>query len=138
MVWTAAEALIRSREDNHPLRCHNPHIPVRLCFVGILVRLVTRRASVPHQQENPTDPTHPHQPQHGSPSAASSVEAWAGPSLRAAVPTTPDSRHSDQVTRIEQRASLPLGGSGGARTGPLGTQGLTRVMPYRQSVRDVG
>ena len=30
------------------------------------MRLVTRRASVPHQQENPTDPTHPHQPQHGS------------------------------------------------------------------------
>ena len=25
VVWTAVEALIPSREDNHPLRCHNPH-----------------------------------------------------------------------------------------------------------------
>ena len=23
VVWTAVEALIPSREDNHPLRCHN-------------------------------------------------------------------------------------------------------------------
>ena len=40
-VWAAVEALIPEREDNHPLGCHNPRIPDRVCFQGILVRLVT-------------------------------------------------------------------------------------------------
>ena len=41
VVWTAVEALLPEREDNHPLRCHNPRIADRVCFRGILVRLVT-------------------------------------------------------------------------------------------------
>ena len=40
-VWTAVEALIPKREDTHPLGCHRPRIPDRICFKGILVRLVT-------------------------------------------------------------------------------------------------
>ena len=40
-VWAAVEALLPSRADTHPLGCHNPRIPDRVCFLGILVRLVT-------------------------------------------------------------------------------------------------
>ena len=40
-VWAAAKALIPPREDNHPLGCHRPRISDRLCFRGILIRLVT-------------------------------------------------------------------------------------------------
>ena len=40
-VWAAVEALIPKREDNHPLGCHRPRIPDRICFRGILIRLVT-------------------------------------------------------------------------------------------------
>ena len=40
-VWAAVEALIPKREDTHPLGCHNPRISDRICFRGILVRLVT-------------------------------------------------------------------------------------------------
>ncbi len=40
-VWAAIEALIPKREDNHPLGCHRPRIPDRICFRGILIRLVT-------------------------------------------------------------------------------------------------
>ena len=40
-VWAAVEALLPAREDNHPLGCHNPRISDRICFRGILIRLVT-------------------------------------------------------------------------------------------------
>ena len=40
-VWAAVKALIPPREDNHPLGCHRPRIFDRLCFRGILIRLVT-------------------------------------------------------------------------------------------------
>jgi transposase len=41
-VWAAVEPLLPSRPaDAHPLGCHRPRIPDRVCFTGILVRLVT-------------------------------------------------------------------------------------------------
>ena len=40
-VWVAVEALLPSRADAHPLGCHDPRIPDRVCFMGILIRLVT-------------------------------------------------------------------------------------------------
>ena len=40
-VWKAIEPLIPSRPDTHPLGCHRRRIPDRLCFWGILIRLVT-------------------------------------------------------------------------------------------------
>ncbi len=40
-VWEAAKGLLPAREDNHPLGCHNPRKPDRVCFRGILIRLVT-------------------------------------------------------------------------------------------------
>ncbi len=40
-VWEAVKGLLPAREDNHPLGCHNPRIPDRVCFRGILIRLVT-------------------------------------------------------------------------------------------------
>ncbi len=40
-VWKAAKGLLPAREDNHPLGCHNPRKPDRVCFQGILIRLVT-------------------------------------------------------------------------------------------------
>ena len=40
-VWEAAEALLPEREVNHPMGGHRPRIPDRVCFEGILIRLVT-------------------------------------------------------------------------------------------------
>jgi transposase len=40
-VWTATEPLIPSAPRTHPLGCHRPRVSDRLCFWGILVRLVT-------------------------------------------------------------------------------------------------
>lgn len=40
-VWTAIEGLLPARSDEHPLGCHRPRVPDRLCFWGILIRLVT-------------------------------------------------------------------------------------------------
>ena len=40
-VWAAVEALIPSREVNHPMGGHRPRIPDRVCLLGILIRLVT-------------------------------------------------------------------------------------------------
>ena len=40
-VWEAVEGLIPSREVNHPMGGHRPRIPDRICFQGILIRLVT-------------------------------------------------------------------------------------------------
>ena len=33
-VWAAVEALIPSREVNHPMGGHRPRIPDRVCFSG--------------------------------------------------------------------------------------------------------
>ena len=40
-VWAATEPLLPQREDSHPLGTHRRRVPDRLCFEGILVRLVT-------------------------------------------------------------------------------------------------
>jgi transposase len=41
-VWEAIEAVLPVRaEDEHPLGCHRPRVPDRVCFEGILIRLVT-------------------------------------------------------------------------------------------------
>jgi transposase len=40
-VWAAVEALLPARVDDHPLGCHRPRVADRLCFWGILIRLVT-------------------------------------------------------------------------------------------------
>jgi transposase len=40
-VWKTIEPLIPVVSDDHPLGCHRRRIPDRLCFWGILIRLVT-------------------------------------------------------------------------------------------------
>jgi transposase len=40
-VWAAIEPLIPPPADAHPLGCHRPRVADRLCFWGILIRLVT-------------------------------------------------------------------------------------------------
>lgn len=41
-VWAATEPLVlRPQLDNHPLGCHRPRASDRLCFEGMLIRLVT-------------------------------------------------------------------------------------------------
>ena len=40
-VWEAVKGRLPEREDTHPLGCHNPRIADRVCFEGILIRLVT-------------------------------------------------------------------------------------------------
>lgn len=41
-VWAAVEPLLPAvPEDTHPLGCHRRRVPDRLCFEGILIRLVT-------------------------------------------------------------------------------------------------
>jgi transposase len=40
-VWAAIEPLIPSVREQHPLGCHRPRVADRLCFWGILIRLVT-------------------------------------------------------------------------------------------------
>jgi transposase len=40
-VWSGIEALIPVVNDPHPLGCHRPKVPDRVCFEGILIRLVT-------------------------------------------------------------------------------------------------
>src|SRR6266498_4885989 len=40
-VWAAIEVLLPAANDDHPLGCHRPRVPDRLCFRGILIRLVT-------------------------------------------------------------------------------------------------
>lgn len=41
VVWAAVEALLPRPPDTHPLGCHRPRVSDRLCFRGILIRLVT-------------------------------------------------------------------------------------------------
>ena len=41
-VWAAVEPLLpRLPLDQHPLGCHRPRVPDRLCFEAMLIRLVT-------------------------------------------------------------------------------------------------
>lgn len=49
-VWTAIEGLIPRPPDHHPLGCHRPRVPDRLCFWGILIRLVTGASWVDIEQ----------------------------------------------------------------------------------------
>lgn len=40
-VWAAVEGLIPTPPDTHPLGCHRPRVPDRLCFDAMLIRLAT-------------------------------------------------------------------------------------------------
>lgn len=41
-VWASVEPLLPAPPvDEHPLGCHRPRVPDRVCFEGILIRLVT-------------------------------------------------------------------------------------------------
>ena len=40
-MWAAAEPLVPVRGGDHPLGCHRPRISDRVCFEGIVIRLVT-------------------------------------------------------------------------------------------------
>jgi transposase len=41
VIWQAVEARPPRRPDTHPLGCHRPRVPDRLCLWGLLIRLVT-------------------------------------------------------------------------------------------------
>lgn len=41
VIWSAVEPLLPAPDRSHPLGCHRPRVPDRLCFWGILIRLVT-------------------------------------------------------------------------------------------------
>jgi transposase len=40
-IWAAIEPILPVPIDAHPLGCHNPRVPDRVCFRGIVIRLVT-------------------------------------------------------------------------------------------------
>lgn len=40
-IWAAIEPILPVPADDHPLGCHNPRVADRVCFRGILIRLVT-------------------------------------------------------------------------------------------------
>lgn len=40
-IWAAFEPLLPTPIDSHPLGCHRPRVDDRLCFRGVLIRLVT-------------------------------------------------------------------------------------------------
>ncbi|WP_420618473.1 IS5 family transposase [Candidatus Poriferisocius sp.] len=40
-VWAAVEGLLPVRARSHPLGCHRPRVSDKLCFRGLLIRLVT-------------------------------------------------------------------------------------------------
>jgi transposase len=40
-LWATIKPHLPTRDDQHPLGCHRPRVPDRLCFRGILIRLVT-------------------------------------------------------------------------------------------------
>ncbi len=39
-IWATIEPLLPTPDDQHPLGCHRPRVPDRVCFRGILIRLV--------------------------------------------------------------------------------------------------
>lgn len=41
VIWQAVKALVPAPADRHPLGCHRPRVPDRLCLWGLLIRLVT-------------------------------------------------------------------------------------------------
>jgi transposase len=41
VIWQTVEPLLPHQVETHPLGCHRPRVPDRLCFWGILIRLVT-------------------------------------------------------------------------------------------------
>jgi len=41
VIWATIEPILPPGDDSHPLGCHNPRVPDRVCFRGILIRLVT-------------------------------------------------------------------------------------------------
>lgn len=41
VIWKTVEPMLPSPRHDHPLGCHRPRISDRICFEGILVRLVT-------------------------------------------------------------------------------------------------
>jgi transposase len=40
-IWQTIDALLPPQVETHPLGCHRPRVSDRLCFRGILIRLVT-------------------------------------------------------------------------------------------------
>ena len=44
-VWAAAQPLLPRRVRSHPLGCHRRRVSDRLCFRGLLIRLVTGSSS---------------------------------------------------------------------------------------------
>jgi transposase len=40
-LWAAVEPLLPPPDRSHPLGCHRPRVPDRLCFKGLVIRLVT-------------------------------------------------------------------------------------------------
>jgi transposase len=40
-IWQTIEPLLPQPDNSHPLGCHNPRVCDRLCFRGILIRLVS-------------------------------------------------------------------------------------------------
>jgi transposase len=40
-IWEAARPLLPPPDSTHPLGCHNPRVADRVCFEGIVIRLVT-------------------------------------------------------------------------------------------------
>ena len=41
VIWATIEPILPPADSSHPLGCHNPRVPDRVCFRGILIRLVT-------------------------------------------------------------------------------------------------
>lgn len=40
-IWAAIEPILPVPVDDHPLGCHNPRVADKVCFRGIMIRLVT-------------------------------------------------------------------------------------------------
>ena len=40
-IWAAIEPVLPPPDCSHPLGCHNPRVEDRVCFRGMLIRLVT-------------------------------------------------------------------------------------------------
>ena len=41
VMWAAIEPLLPAKDDSHPLGCHRPRVPDKVCFRGLLIRLIT-------------------------------------------------------------------------------------------------